>query len=162
MSRDPIGFEGGDWNLYEYVGNEPVDWIDEVGYYRHKQGGPYHPKRKIKTKCTKEDTCGQIEAKILLLDRMIWSHIGWELHHPPSIGHRQEIGQFITQLNNCEILALEKCGERYPCPRLRQNMPKIEYPSPWDEIWRNLKNIKIPPIFGPEPIPEPIPVPAIL
>ena len=32
MSRDPIGFEGGDWNLYRYVGNEPVVDRDPSGF----------------------------------------------------------------------------------------------------------------------------------
>ena len=31
LSRDPIGFEGGDWNLYRYVGNSPLDHIDPNG-----------------------------------------------------------------------------------------------------------------------------------
>ncbi len=31
MSRDPVGFGGGDWNLYRYVGNGPVSWIDPAG-----------------------------------------------------------------------------------------------------------------------------------
>jgi RHS repeat-associated protein len=35
ISKDPIGFEGGDVNLYRYVKNQPVDWIDPSGL------GPY-------------------------------------------------------------------------------------------------------------------------
>ncbi len=31
MSKDPIGFAGGDVNLYRYVGNNPVYWIDPFG-----------------------------------------------------------------------------------------------------------------------------------
>ncbi|MBI3377385.1 MAG: transglycosylase SLT domain-containing protein [Nitrospirae bacterium] len=31
LSEDPIGFEGGDVNLYRYVGNNPVNWIDPFG-----------------------------------------------------------------------------------------------------------------------------------
>ncbi len=32
ISADPIGFAGGSMNLYEYVGNRPVVWIDPDGY----------------------------------------------------------------------------------------------------------------------------------
>ncbi len=31
ISEDPIGFEGGDVNLFRYVGNNPVNWIDPIG-----------------------------------------------------------------------------------------------------------------------------------
>ena len=31
MSRDPLGFDGGDWNLYRYVGNNPVLGVDPIG-----------------------------------------------------------------------------------------------------------------------------------
>ena len=31
MSEDPIGFAAGDVNLYRYVGNSPVNWVDPWG-----------------------------------------------------------------------------------------------------------------------------------
>ena len=31
VSKDPIGFDSGDWNLYRYVGNGVVNWIDAKG-----------------------------------------------------------------------------------------------------------------------------------
>jgi len=38
-AKDPIGFLGGDANLYGYVSNDPVNWIDPSGL----QSGPYPP-----------------------------------------------------------------------------------------------------------------------
>ena len=32
ISKDPIGFRGGDVNLYSYVGQNPVNWIDPSGH----------------------------------------------------------------------------------------------------------------------------------
>ena len=31
MTEDPIGFNGGDWNLYGYIGQNSVSWIDPTG-----------------------------------------------------------------------------------------------------------------------------------
>ena len=31
VSQDPLGFGGGDANLYAYIGNDPVDWNDPFG-----------------------------------------------------------------------------------------------------------------------------------
>ncbi len=31
ISADPLGFEGGDWNLYRYVGNRPTVRVDPSG-----------------------------------------------------------------------------------------------------------------------------------
>jgi len=33
ISEDPIGFRGGDWNLYAYVRNNPVRYRDPMGLY---------------------------------------------------------------------------------------------------------------------------------
>jgi len=31
MTRDPIGYEGSEWNLYEYAGSRPLFWADAMG-----------------------------------------------------------------------------------------------------------------------------------
>jgi len=38
INRDPIGFAGGDVNLYAYVWNDPVNWVDPRGLF--EEGGP--------------------------------------------------------------------------------------------------------------------------
>ena len=45
MQEDPIGFEGGDSNLYGYVGNNPVNWVDPWGLWYVDIGFniPIHP-----------------------------------------------------------------------------------------------------------------------
>jgi RHS repeat-associated protein len=42
ISKDPIGFAGGDVNLYRYVGNDSVNWVDPSGLFRWhgNWGGP--------------------------------------------------------------------------------------------------------------------------
>ncbi len=39
LSKDPILFEGGDTNLYGYVMNDPVNWIDPTGNVAKGFGG---------------------------------------------------------------------------------------------------------------------------
>jgi RHS repeat-associated protein len=38
-AKDPIGFGGGDANLYAYVGNNPVNWVDPLGLQAWWDGG---------------------------------------------------------------------------------------------------------------------------
>lgn len=33
LSKDPIGFAGGDTNLFGYVANDPVNWVDPEGTF---------------------------------------------------------------------------------------------------------------------------------
>jgi len=40
ISQDPIGFDGGDANLYRYVGNEPITKIDPSGLETPSIGAP--------------------------------------------------------------------------------------------------------------------------
>lgn len=42
ISKDPIGFDGGDVNLYAYVQNNPINWTDPWGLFRYTPtaGGP--------------------------------------------------------------------------------------------------------------------------
>src|SRR5690606_7454590 len=39
-SKDPIGFAGGETNLYVYVGNDPVNFVDPTGLSRTVIDGP--------------------------------------------------------------------------------------------------------------------------
>ncbi len=38
LTKDPIGFAGGDVNSYRYVGNAPINWIDPWGIFRYAPG----------------------------------------------------------------------------------------------------------------------------
>jgi RHS repeat-associated protein len=44
LSVDPLGFEGGDWNLYRYVRNRPTVEVDPEGM-RKRKGGPKSGKK---------------------------------------------------------------------------------------------------------------------
>lgn len=39
ISQDPLRFDAGDANLYRYVGNDPRNWIDPVGFQSFPRGG---------------------------------------------------------------------------------------------------------------------------
>lgn len=42
MTRDPIGYDGGE-NQYGYVGGDPVNWLDENGLHRGSGSGSDNP-----------------------------------------------------------------------------------------------------------------------
>lgn len=45
VSEDPVGFQGGDSNLYAYVGNAPVNFTDPSGFERlHPAAGTWPPR----------------------------------------------------------------------------------------------------------------------
>ncbi len=46
LSKDPILFEGGDANLYGYVMNDPVNWIDPEGTRRNTNHNNYRRDRR--------------------------------------------------------------------------------------------------------------------
>ncbi len=45
ISKDPIGFGGGDSNLYAYVSNDPVNFIDPTGTAEEDAPSPCNPKK---------------------------------------------------------------------------------------------------------------------
>ena len=45
VSKDPIGFDSGDWNLYRYVGNNSVNKVDEMGLQMFQEWDPTWPKK---------------------------------------------------------------------------------------------------------------------
>ena len=47
LSRDPIGFEAGDVNLYRYVGNEPTGKTDPSGLEEKRAQLPMRPRRTV-------------------------------------------------------------------------------------------------------------------
>ena len=70
VTKDPIGFDGGDVNLYNYVGASPVNWIDPYGLWKYygNWGGPNWTggqegtwnnidRTKAKPPIDKQDTC---------------------------------------------------------------------------------------------------------
>jgi len=138
ISEDPIGFDGGDINLYSYVANSPLNLIDPTGLAH----GPYHPPGPVHTACRKGDSCATIKAKIWLLQRMIRSHEGWDRHRPSPRGggrHATEIAQLWRQLAGCQNLYEEKCQTQNPCDQTPEPFP-FPLPSP-----------------GPTPGPKPFP-----
>jgi len=76
-AKDPIRFDGGDGNLYGYVGNDPVNWVDPSGlsqseglpgddrYYKDlkKAMGSRLKIAEIEAEAKRAKDCGQISKK---------------------------------------------------------------------------------------------------
>ncbi len=55
ITQDPIGFTGGDFNLYAYVGNNPVGFIDPLGLWRNPGSIFNEAKNDANSKFSKKD-----------------------------------------------------------------------------------------------------------
>ncbi len=73
LTEDPIGFEGGDGNLYRYCGNDPVNWVDPSGL------SPWEGIGRILGKRWSRETCERAARTLAteLLDTL-------KKHHPNS------------------------------------------------------------------------------
>jgi RHS repeat-associated protein len=127
ISEDPAGISA-DPNLYSYVSNSPMSWVDMLGEYKHKPGGPYHPPEGVKTKCRETDTCSQIIGKLWILGRAIHSHEGWIKHHPNDpADHGTELEQFRKQFWDCAEMFQRKCKPSCPdcMEKVKEQAPTI-------------------------------------
>ncbi|MFH0709648.1 MAG: RHS repeat-associated core domain-containing protein [Pseudomonadota bacterium] len=52
ITPDPIGFMGGDTNFYRYVGNDPVNFIDDSGFSAHATGEAVNHSQQMLSKTT--------------------------------------------------------------------------------------------------------------
>jgi RHS repeat-associated protein len=114
-SEDPIGFAGGDVNLYGYVMNNPLGFADPFGL--SSDGGPYHPPDGVRVGCRNTDSCEAIRGKMWVIQRMINSHTGWDRHVPPPRGgnrHAVEIGEVWAAWANCQAIYERNCNKPAP------------------------------------------------
>ncbi len=109
LSEDPVQFSGGA-NFFAYVGNNPTDFTDWLGLYRHKPGGPYHAPGKSACRATGplKDSCPSIEVKIYDLGRSIASHGAFQL---AGQDHTRDIADLMVQLRWCMYLYEKNCKE---------------------------------------------------
>jgi hypothetical protein len=100
------------------VGNNPVNLIDPTGLQKKDPDhAAYHPPEGIHAKCTPADDCSAIKGKMLLLERMIDSHTGMDLHSGAN-RHAVEIPQLWTQYAKCQEFYVKKCSSKDSPPKM--------------------------------------------
>lgn len=125
VESDPIGLEGG-LSTYGYVGGNSLIDTDALGLAKDKDkdGGPYHPPKRVKLSCKSTDTCSSATGKMFVLARMIYSHQWWDWRNPKPRGgnrHHQEIKELWSAYAQCSAIAFKKCSDKckqIPVPRL--------------------------------------------
>jgi len=64
VTRDPIGFYGGDINLYRYVGNNPANFIDPFGWVDIKPPDNHNVGRHV-------PTCLRLNAPLIFIIKRV-------------------------------------------------------------------------------------------
>lgn len=139
LSEDPVGFNGGDYNLFAYVLNSPTGLVDPLGL-QHQPGGPWHPAPGVPFRCqgglnrTQGDSCDVIMAKMAFIAAMMADHALWDMEHGGTRhSHTDKPSTDMDSLAG----AFRRCLEMFnkycvgDCPK---NKPKPPEP-PTDPFW---------------------------
>lgn len=134
LSRDPLGFAGGSWNVYQYVENAPTSRVDPLGL--QARGGPgiscgsplceelrawVHPlcdsPRGVIRRCLPQDTCPEIRRKLAMAQDCLtireWADTVCGFMNTPSIyfhGHWEARRNVSESIYTCQFLLSIKVG----------------------------------------------------
>jgi RHS repeat-associated protein len=126
ISEDPIGFDGGDVNVYSYVANSPVSKGDPFGLQRAGPRGRGNYKPDFPTRCNRSQDCETIARNMAAIARRIASaqlideELGFARHSPP---YSTTIPDSQRSFFNCKKIFDEKCkncgppGSPVPVPK---------------------------------------------
>ena len=98
---------------YAYVDDNPMNWIDAWGLYKHKPGGPSHPS--IPTRCGPEDSCSTLYQKYAEIEKTIEAHKQWIKEHPEDTVHLGEMDDWYNARNRCASWIRKNCSTRRDC-----------------------------------------------
>jgi RHS repeat-associated protein len=117
ISEDPLGPVIGNLNIYKYVQNNPLTFVDPSGL-QHSPGGPWHPDPWISYGCNVHDSCATLSWKIDIFKKIIASHVAWDLANNTN-RHQSDIAQHLNGLAWCIELHQLKCVAN-KCPKTRK------------------------------------------
>ncbi len=140
ISEDPIGFEGGDINLYGYVANNPVYDSDPFGLQgRAGRSGRGNYKPDFKTRCNNSQDCATLARNMVALARQIASaqlideELGFPRHSAPPA---TAIADAQRAFARCKTIFDRKCKDcgppgspipvRNPSPARRPTGPTLD------------------------------------
>jgi RHS repeat-associated protein len=124
MQNDPIGNKGMETNVYLYVGNNPIRFVDPVGLLKGEwRGAPEHlvdpdTGERVPLKCRAGDACPEIKEKMDALERTIIGHVMWVRLNPGRNDHVEEIAGLTRALNLCVQLYVKKDCDK--CPEMKK------------------------------------------
>ena len=140
VSEDPIGFEGGDINLYSYVSNNPLNETDPSGLQRRAGAtgrGNYKPD--FPTRCNRTQDCETLARNMAAIARRIASaqlideELGFPRHSPP---YSTTIPDSQRSFFNCKRIFDEKCKN---CGPPKSPVPAL-VPNPTADLARRQAN----------------------
>ena len=108
MTQDPIGFEGGDYNLYRYVENRPTVLVDPSGLLKAAWGNYCGPQNEVPV----DPGTGKPLPPVDELDKCCKTHDECFAKQKPPCTMQNQIPRIECQMCNwglCGCLALASC-----------------------------------------------------
>ena len=172
ISEDPLGFKGGDINLYAYVENDPLNWRDPSGlihqaWHESPYDGRLHddPGAGLESLCNDKKTLkrdiGWLMHSIKKRQEEVWRLLDEARLDPtkpgPTKGHATRIEEEINRLNECK----RKCEDEEKAEQSApENVPDDVNEDNWDEYMFRRRTMYYMPMYDFYPVGagEPVPI----
>jgi hypothetical protein len=144
LRADPIGLVGGDFSLYLYADNNPVNWVDPLGLYKRIEFSEPHPGGDPIAEWPQVRTEGKLQAMLrwwtlTMIENMFKVRVPIPMEYFKYMEHHTIFQKFYLYVDFYEVIyddCTNKEIKRTPLPSGKINRTKDVIVDEWTEIKR--------------------------